>query len=948
MMKNRFRQWATLALSCCLCAPLGAAPLSLQGEWHFRLDPRDQGVTERWFETRLDQKLQLPGSIQDQGIGDDIAPNTAWTGDDWTPRNRKTVLKDPVYSKYNVPGKMKVASWLQPDKHYVGPVWYQRDITLPESPSQEWQLELERTHWFTQVYLDGQLVGRGESLGTPHRFVLKGIKPGRHLLTIRVDNRVLIPVGVNAHSVSDHTQTNWNGLIGQLTIEPLAKARVETLRLTPNYQDQSVRACVEVVKPTSAAANLTLEVLSGDGKPIGVSAKHDISSDQDKIVIDSCLHLGKSAKLWDEHNPNLYYVKATVTSGNETTETTSVFGLREFKANGTQFSINGKPTFLRGTLECCVFPLTGYPAMDEAGWEKLLNKAKEYGLNHIRFHSWCPPEAAFAAADKLGMYLQVECGVWSTVVGDNAQLNQWIIDESNRILREYGNHPSFCMMSHGNEPGGKNVSSYLASLIDLWKKNDSRRVYTSSGGWPYLDNADYWNPMDPRIQVWGAGLNSPINAQPPSFAYDFRNIIKKNMPTVSHEIGQWCVYPDFKEIARYTGSNKAKNFELYQEILQNKGLADLAEPFLFASGRLQTLCYKADIEAALRTPGMAGFQLLGLTDFPGQGTALVGVLNPFWEEKGYVNAAEFREFCNDTVPLVRFPKMTWSNKEDFQVPLEMAHFGKAPLKNAKVEWSLKTATGQTIGFGSRLLDVPLGNAVQAGEISCPLAVLKSPEKLLVDVVVKTSEGKVCGHNTWNIWVYPEESQTVQNPKVCETQFFDQDTQKRLENGETVLLSLKKGTLAPENGGSIAVGFSSIFWNTAWTNMQPPHTLGVYCKPDHPALALFPNDGYSDWQWWDIVHDSHAIVMDSLPRDYRPIVHYIDDWFTNRKLGLLMEMKVGAGKLMVCGADLVKDLDKRPGARQFKASLLRYMASPQFKPTQEIPAETLEKLLPTRQ
>ena len=231
----------------------------------------------------------------------------------------------------------------------------------------------------------------------------------------------------------------------------------------------------------------------------------------------------------------------------------------------------------------------------------------------------------------MGIYLQVECGGW-TSLGDGTYSDLWFYKESDRILKEYGNHPSFCMMAYGNEPNGPNQVKYLSKLIDYWKSKDTRRVYTSSAGWPYVENADYWNPMEPRIHRWAEGLNSIINAKAPSTDYDFAHIIKKNIPTVSHEVGQWSVYPNFKEIEKYTGVLKAKNFEIFQETLKDHHMADLAEDFLFASGRLQTLCYKAEIEAALRTPGFAGFQLLDLHDFPGQGSALVGVLDAFWEE----------------------------------------------------------------------------------------------------------------------------------------------------------------------------------------------------------------------------------------------------------------------------------------------------------------------------
>ena len=165
----------------------------------------------------------------------------------------------------------------------------------------------------------------------------------------------------------------------------------------------------------------------------------------------------------------------------------------------------------------------------------------------------------------------------------------------------------------------------------------------------------------------------------------------------------------------------------------------------------------------------------------------------------------------------------------------------------------------------------------------------------------------------------------------------------LDKGENVLLLLQPGSILPEKGGNISVGFSSIFWNTAWTNKQPPHTLGILCDPNHPALAAFPTQGYSDYQWWDLMNRCNAMVLDDFPADYRPVVHIIDDWFTNRKLAILFECKIGNGKLMVCSADLQNDLDKRPAARQFRQSILQYMASDRFNPSATLNPETITAL-----
>ena len=914
--------------------------LSLAGEWRFAIDSLDRGQAESWAARPLEGTLHLPGSLQEQGYGDNVSVKTPWTGQivdqSW--------YTAPEYAKYREPGNIKVPFWLNPDKHYVGAAWYQRTVDIPE----DWQgrpveLELERTHWTTDLYIDGKKVDSRESLQTPHRYVLPdGLAPGTHTLTLRVDNRLYVDVGYNAHSVSDHTQSNWNGLIGELRLTAKPAVYVDHVRTDPDMEGRDVRLRVSLkgTVPTGGA-HLQLQATTFGGTEVGQSLQVDLRSGARDLVVDTVLDLGEEAQLWSEYAPNAYTLHAKLEADGHHDTYTTDFGLRTFKARDTRFEINGRPVFLRGTLECCIFPQTGYPSMDPAYWAKIYNTCREYGLNHVRFHSWCPPEVAFHVADSLGFFLAVECGTWTTV-GDGQPQDAWIRRESERILREYGNHPSFCLMAHGNEPSGANQVAYLDELVAHWKSMDDRRVYTSSAGWPFVESADYWNTPDPRIQAWGAGLHSVINAQPPRTDYDFADIIRKDRPTVSHEIGQWCVYPNFNEIKKYTGVLKAKNFEIFQETLAERGMARLADKFLYASGRLQTLCYKADIEAALRTPGFAGFQLLDLHDFPGQGTALVGVLDAFWDEKGYVDAEEYRTFCNSTVPLVRFPKMNWLNNERLKAPVEVAHFGAEPLKGAEVKWTVKTAGGTLIGEGSKRVDLPLTNCIAAGAIDCDLAALTQATRLVVTVEVAGTGF----HNSWNVYVYPAQKAPVADMPLVTTT-LDASAKAELEKGGKVLL-LPYGKVPADRGGNIPVGFSSIFWNTAWSRKQPPHTLGIYCDPNHPALAQFPNEGYSDWQWWDVVSRCNAMVLDGMPKDFTPVVYLIDDWFTNRKLGLVYEAQVGKGRLLVCSSDLTSDLDQRPAAAQLRQSLLEYMASERFQPKQTLTLQQLDDALGTRQ
>lgn len=902
--------------------------IDLSGTWQFTTDSAMWGST-----------ILLPGSMASNGIGDDITLHTPWTGSIVD----SSYFKDDRYAPYRKDGNIKVPFWLQPVKYYKGAAWYKKQVDIPKGwRHRDISLFLERCHWETRLWVDGQEVGMQNSLATPHRYDLSEIlTPGRHWLTLRVDNSIKeIDPGENSHSISDHTQGNWNGIVGDIYLEVRPQVNIAHTGIYPDVAGKSIRVVNTLTNRKGKTTDAVL-MLKSDGRSI----RRELALKPGTTEVTTVLSLGDSIRLWDEFTPNLYRLEVRLSDLDGATADTcsETFGMRELNSNGRQLTINSRPLFLRGTLDCAAFPKTGYPPTDRKSWAKIFRTCKAYGLNHVRFHSWCPPEEAFAVADEMGIYLEVECSSWANhtvTLGDGHPIDRFVMDESEAMVRNYGNHPSFCMMMYGNEPAGGDYSGYLGRFVSHWKAVDGRRLYSTGGGWPNLPASDFLSDPLPRIQGWGTGLRSIINAQRPRTDYDWSDYAARfAQPIVSHEIGQWCAYPNFREIGKYDGVMRARNFEIFQASLKEHGMAALADSFLLASGKLQALCYKADIEAALRTEGFGGFQLLGLSDFPGQGTALVGVLDAFWEEKGYVSPEEYRRFCDSTVPLVRLPKLVYTSGEVLEAFAEVAHYGQAPLAAADAGWSLSDAGGKVYGAGKwEGVCVPLGSKQPLGSITAPLNQISVPQQLTLEVYVGGWK------NRWNIWVYPPNPpQTAAEAAIPMVDRIDSATLKTLDEGGSVLLSLRKGTLPRDMGGEIQVGFSSIFWNTAWTLGQAPHTLGILCNPRHPALGEFPTDYHSDYQWWDAMSHAGAIEFAKLSPRIQPLVRVIDDWFANRPLALLFEVRVGRGRLLVSGIDFWQDMDQRPEARQLLHSLKKYMAGTAFRPSVEVDGKLLQKL-----
>lgn len=923
------------------------ASVSLAGTWKVALDPKDEGpgvLRRKTSDPSMAGDVWLPGSIQAQGYGDLPTTKSPWIGNQRYPN-----WANELYAPYREDDNFKMPYWLTPDRMYVGQAWYERQVRIPAAwAGKDIQLFLERTHWVTEAWLGDTRLGQRDSLTAPHTYSLSGFEPGTYTLRLRVDNRMHINVGPNSHSMSDHTQGNWNGVVGMIELRAQPKVHVNRVRVDTDIHNKSatVRMFIENATDKRADAKIKLRasldgitvaegVLNLEGIPSSKSTEHTATLD-----------LGEQAKLWNEFDPNVYDLTIEVISSQGTDYHRETFGLREISADGSRLMLNGRPVFLRGTLDCLIYPLTGHPPMDVPSWERVFGRIKAFGLNHVRFHSWCPPRAAFEAADRTGVYLQAEGPFWANQgiqLGLGNPIDAYVYAENDRVLDTYGNHPSFVLMAYGNEPYGPNKNGgrgqgqrFLGPWLEHVQAKDNRRLYTSGAGWPVMEENEFHNISNPRMQQWGEALNSIINGRPPQTIADHSAVIERfgNTPIVAHEIGQWCAYPDFSEMSKYTGLLRPKNFEIFQDVLHENGLGHREKDFLMASGALQVLCYKAEIEMALRTPNFGGFQLLDLHDFPGQGTALVGVLDPFWDPKPYVTAEMYRAFCGPTVPLARMDRRTYLSGQTLTADVDISHFGRDDAMSSTIEWSLINDADEVFVKGSFNADLPTGALTRVGRIEVPI---KTDRAIRATLHVKVDG--LDAHNTWHVWLYPPDIDTGAPDGVLVTQVLDEATEAKLADGGTVLLLANPDRVA----GGVVMGFSSPFWNYAWTDAQPPHTLGILVDPNHDVFSAFPTSTHSDWQWWELVSRGGAMVIDDLPRGLEPMVEPIDTWFRARRLASLFEARVGQGKLVVCTLDLTSDLENRIAARQFRHSLMKYLGTDTFDPQTDVSLDKVQAL-----
>jgi hypothetical protein len=272
-----------------------------------------------------------------------------------------------------------------------------------------------------------------------------------------------------------------------------------------------------------------------------------------------------------------------------------------------------------------------------------------------------------------------------------------------------------------------------------------------------------------------------------------------------------------------------------------------------------------------------------------------------------------------------------------EAELELSHFGPEDLKQAMPFWKLVDPDGRVISEGQLPpRDLTAGGLHKLGSIRVALDAAQSASKLVLSVGISKTDAI----NHWDLFVFPPPLDTTGD--LAWTSDLD-EAKKRLAQGQKVLWLPGSQSVSDDPARPLVAGFPPIFWNTAWTDWQAPHTLGILCDPRHPALDGFPTDSHSNWQWWDIQHGARPFIL-TKHHSLKPVVQLIDDWFTNRKLAYVFEAKVGNGRLLACSADLhLAAKDNKPAAALLR-SLMRYVESDRFSPQIEMQPSDLDELL----
>ncbi len=891
----------------------------------------------------------VPGTLELSGIGKPDLRAEKWHPD--------AAIPDPATLPAPKEGEKlpPITTRLTRSAIYTGRAVWSRTFELPAGRDKESRffLHIERSRKL-EVRINGQKAEplNCNTLSAPTVYEItsfassgSGIK--EYELEISVDNSYS---GWPAESIicssaaTNETQTNWNGLLGEIFIEEKPSTFIQDIKFFPEDSSCSaVRAVVTVNAAEQCEAEVKVEAPVFAEGPL--SKKAALSAGQSSLVFESVPVRQDSVPLWDEYKPSLFDVTGTLFCGGKApVHTASVrTGLRSFYAEKGLLMLNSHPFFVRGEANCAAFPQTGHLPCDKESWKKILATYRSYGFNMIRFHSHCPPEAAFAAADEAGMLLQPELSNWDPRTAfSTPEAKEYYAKEIKEIQSAYADHPSFVMLSFGNElQYAEKDADFVRQLVENAIKTDPSRLYSAgsnnfygANGWDGFSQFYTCAKFDTHLlRGTSAGMHGHINCSE-TFGQNYDQAMTElrkvcPVPVFTFETGQYEVLPDFDQLEKYTGITRANNLNEVRKQVEERGFMPQWKDRVAASGELSLLSYREEFEAALRTKGLSGVSFLSLQDFPGQGTALVGMLDAHLDPKpfDFARPERFAEFFRQELPLAVFKNHVNTCGTVFETEIHMANYGSEKLKGV---------VSVSLGGRTQYIAEHVSPAGQTSLLAKIPLVQEEPGESELRISFLDSDRGQTFENTYRLWFFKKKTDFSRS-EYSRTAFADSLEQalELTEQGRTVFYEP-----SPED---ILKGMGTHFTTDFWSVGTFPHQegyMGLLCDPQNPLLRKFPTENHSDWQWHNLT-ETRAV---QIPFGSAAEITALDCYARLRNCALLFSSRLRKGTLVVSSMQLQKKQADHPECRLLLESILDCLESGEFRCSQSISEENLSEIL----
>jgi len=903
------------------------ARIDLNGQWQFRLDPRNEGEASGWYsrETPFSEAIQVPGCWQAQGFGE-----------------RSGIIRN----------------------HYVGNAWYRRSLAIPA----EWKekiviLRFGGASRRATVFVNGTRVGEHDGFSAPFGFdITRAVRFGaENTIAVRIAN----PGPAISESPDKQTGTepagmfnyiaNWGGIHGGVELEATERSWIHDIYVTSDLQWKIIKFKVGIQSVETGAAsegNVGVVLVSGqDERTHGQTVDFQIRPGQTTVELEVPMAQAvPDMRLWSPETPSLYTARLILRRGNrECDRVEQRFGIREITTQGNVLLLNGKPLYLRGYGDDNIEVLTGVPSASKDVYRKRLELAKSFGFNAVRFHSMTPVHEFFEAADEVGIFVMAELPVAYTQYF--LPHKEYLRNELKEILLAHRNHPSFLSLALGNEFN-----------LSWLKSDDERKQFLATVAEFYK----YAKELDPARLILS---NDGYVMRPTDMASLFRDF-PKDVPVVRHEFGSYyCSLPDISLLNRFTGVILPTWLEAKKSWVESSGLSDRYSIYLKNSQRLQQLGWKYQIERARRNPDVTGYHYWLITDFPGgtgEGDSWEeGWFDYFWQPKG-IRPSEGREINNPVLMMISAgvnDRTLWSGDiKSFDVIV--SNYGDEPIQNVNLKW--KVMSGDRVQAESTVagVNVPLGQVARVATLEMG-GNLGGDAKQKLELVLELNDRQSTFVNRWSFWTFPK-GRLLRTSDVPVSSLVKWSGLSRLypfiqhgrpEEGSSGLLlasSLNAESLRfLERGGRVFLLAERNSFDRSTEGTFFPASGGALGTliADHPALKGFPSDGFCDLQFFNLLEGAHPYPLDEWAKEMVPIIGGIrtTTGFLSKsknlsRVGYVFEGQVGKGKLLVSTLRMRETFDEAfPETISFFDGLLRYAVGNEFEPRFEVAKDQLRRL-----
>ena len=823
---------------------------------------------------------------------------------------------NPLYKRQTYPETGYCEDTVLPT--YLGTFIYSREVDLSDVTG-EAALYVGGVQNRLSLWVNGEYIDTHEGYSTDFEIAIpaSALRIGKNRLTLAVSNNRLS--GYMGRPVSGLTSRAANectgGIYGDVEIRIRHSGLYDAWVVnSPDLKEFTVNLRCTGIK------EYKISVLDGDS----VLKEKTVRRGEASAVFDT-----DGLEPWSPDSPRLYTL--LITDGES--ELRRSFGIRRLSTDGIRLKLNGEPYFFRGICEHCYHPITIHPTRDEGYYEGVISKAKELGFNSIRFHTYVPPVEYMAAADRLGILIEVE-------TPNNTDIGEW-----REIVEACRRYTSVVAYSSGNEMViDEDYIEHLRAAAKL-VHSGSDSLFSPMSAMRGIEYHSYGDlrveeptPHNPKrlaalgefcdlYNTYSLGLTSYTSASGDARTLDYRNSIYKK-PLLTHEICIHGTYCDLSVEERYKGTRigETEMFSSVRAHLTERGLIDRANLYFESSVAWQKLLRKHCFETVRRADSFAGYDFLGDIDTHWHTFGYsVGMMNEFYELKPGETVENVLRYNSDNVLLSDLPNPPiFDTDTELDIPILISVYGKR-LTKASLTLRLSRGGEEILTQTHKIGEVERGGIRELASLRTRLPKFDTPAEITLSAVLTHTSGET--ENEWRLYAFPSPVERKgSHPFILSYGMSKDELLTRLDAGERVVIL-----------GTEPFEYEGTSFQISLAGRTNGHLATVIRK--HPLTEKFPTDAHIGWHLAPLMNGGRAAMLDIPTIPFEPIIEIATSYKNAHREAILFEYAVGNGRLLVCTANL----NNTVGA-WLSREIENYAASDDFIPELSITSDELRAII----